>query len=114
MLGSTFIAESDRSKLGGIESPDDLDAFAHVALDRMTTIDVAEVLTAAGVEWTDGEPVHFSEAEGDALFKVSEAGLKYALEHVAAFPEESQSDLRKLAVFVKTHGASSIYEYATF
>ena len=37
MLGSTFIAEADRSKLGGIESAEDLDSVAHVALDRMTT-----------------------------------------------------------------------------
>lgn len=109
-----MIAEVDRSKLSAIESPDDLDAFPQVALDRMSGADFAEVLTVAGVEWTDGQPIHFNEAEGSALFKVSEAGLKYALDNRTAFPEESQADLRKLAAFVTKYGLSSIYEYATF
>jgi hypothetical protein len=111
MLGSIFIAESDLTKLQAIQSPDD---FEHIGLDRMTTIDFAEVLAAANVNWTEGQPLINDEEGGWALFKVAEAGLRYALDHAADFPEECEADLGALAAFVQKNGASSIYELATF
>lgn len=114
MVGSTFIAAKDPSNLSQIDSPDALDDFDHIDLERMTTLDFAEVLTAKKIKWTDGEPVLFDEANGAALFKISEKGLTYTLDHVAAFPEELHADLKLLSAFVRKHGPSAIYEYATF
>jgi hypothetical protein len=114
MIGATFISEPDRSRLAAVQSPEDIDAFEHVDLDRMITLDFVEFLGAAGVAWTDGEPVHFSEEEGAALFKVAAVGLTYALDHADDFPSDCQADLQKLAAFIRKNGVANVYEYATF
>jgi hypothetical protein len=113
-MGSTFIAESDRSKVAAVREPDDLDQVTHVHLDGMITLDFEEALGTAGVTWTDGEPLHFNEEEGVALFKVNETALAHLLEHVADFPEEHRADVQKLVAFVTQHGIANIYEYAAF
>jgi hypothetical protein len=58
--------------------------------------------------------VQFDEADGMAIFKISEAGLTYLLSHAGEVAEEFRDDVRKLADFVAKHGKSHIYELATF
>jgi hypothetical protein len=110
MLGSTIIAEKDRSRLAALASMDDLDDFVHVGLDSMTSIDFETFCDG----WAEGEAVQFDEEGGLSIVKVSEAGLTYLLSHAAEVPEEHKDDVRKLADFVSENGKSHIYELATF
>jgi hypothetical protein len=114
MLGSTFIAEPNPSKLKSITSAEDLDSFTHVDLNRMTTIDFAEALAPKGLKWAEGKPVLYHEQDGVALFKITDAALAYVIAHVADFPADHRADLQKLTVFLKQNGTSHIYELATF
>ena len=114
MIGSTIIAEADPSRLAGITSVDDLESFARVELDVMTTIDFVSFTTAGNVDWTEGEPIYFDEDDGLCIAKISDAGLSYLLAHAADLPDEHQGDVQKLAEFVQKNGPSGLYEVATF
>jgi hypothetical protein len=114
MLGSTFIAENDSSRLTEITSAEDLSGFATLELDAMITLDFEMLANEAGVRWAESEPVHFDEEGGRALFKVNETGLLYVLGRATKLTEVQKSDLSKLAAFVRAHGSSHIYELAVF
>ena len=114
MIGSTIIAETNPSRLGSITSVNDLDDFSCLELATMTTLDFETIVREAGVQWAEGEPIHYDPDGGMAIFKVNEQGLSYVLGCGSKLDEAQQADLRKLADFVRANGSSNIYELATF
>jgi hypothetical protein len=68
MLGSTFIAENDPSRVAEITSLEDLDGFVTLELDAMITLDFETLASEGGVRWAESEPIHFDEEGGMALF----------------------------------------------
>lgn len=114
MIGTTFIAELDESRIRKIESVDDLYDFKCLELDSMLTLDFVMILGDSGISWEDGEPICLDGDGGMALCKVSAVALDYIIEHASGLNETQQSDLNRLAEFVQTHGKSNIFEFATF
>ena len=49
MLGSTFIAENDPSRVAEITSLEDLDGFVTLELDAMITLDFETLASEGGV-----------------------------------------------------------------
>jgi hypothetical protein len=114
MIGSTIIAEKNAARLAEITSVDDLADFTCLELDAMTTLDFETIVVEVKVKWAAGKPIQYDPDGGMAIFKIDEKGLSYVLQRSSELDEAKQADLRKLADFVRAHGSSHLYEFATF
>jgi len=114
MVGSTIIAEKNPARLADIASVDDLADFICLELDTMATLDFQTIVVDGGVKWAQGKPIQYDPDSGMAIFKIDEKGLSYVLGRAAELDTAKQADLRKLAEFVRAHGSSHLYEFATF
>jgi hypothetical protein len=114
MTGSTIIVESDPSRLAQIKSVDDLDGFVCLNLGVMNTLDFSGLFAGSGLSWAEGDPIQFDPDGGMAIFKLNANGLTFALTQSSKLDKMQQTDLHKLAEFLRLHGSSDIYEFATF
>jgi hypothetical protein len=114
MNGSRIIAEKNAARLAEISSIDDLEYFICLDLDAMTTLDFQTMVLEGGLKWAQGKPIQYDPDRGMAIFKIDEKGLSYVLGRAADLDEAQQAELGKLADFVRTHGNSHLYEFATF
>jgi hypothetical protein len=115
MIGSTFIHETDSTRLATLETDlDGLEDMTIVELDSMITLDFEAICTPAEIDWSLGDPVVFNESAGIAVFQVSPDALVHVLGADGAMASEQAEDLEKLRAFVNRHGTSHIYQLATF
>jgi hypothetical protein len=110
MRPSVFIAEPNRSRLAGITSIRNLNLITRVTLKKMTTVDFASIAGDEGIEWHEGEPVHFDVETGIVVIKVSAEALELVIRRAPQLDGAFQEDVRSLGEFVKANDASSIFE----
>ena len=110
MRPSVFVAEPDRSRLAGITSIRNFDPIARVKLKKMTTVDFASIAGDEGIDWHEGEPVHFDAETGIVVIKVSAEAAKLVIRRAPQLDVAFQEDVRSLGEFLKANDASSILE----
>jgi hypothetical protein len=112
-IGTTIIAETDRERLMIISSIDDLDELNCLYLDVLITLDFEMMLSDTNRQWTEGQPIVY-DPDGLAIFKIDSDALDWVIADRSNLDEEQQSDLQRLADFVRDRPRSDFYEVATF
>jgi hypothetical protein len=114
MTGSTILMTKEPQQLVAIDSVDSLDDFVCLELTRMITIDFEILASSGGVRWAESPPILYLPDDGMAIFKINESGLSYILKLAVDRTSEHRVDLTALAMFADLHGATDLYEVATF
>jgi hypothetical protein len=115
MIGSTFIFEPNRKKLAKLRGHvDRVGQFVHVDLDRMLSIDFAELMGPFNLRWSEAEPIIWDEDGGLVVVGVREEALRALLTVDPDSELELAGDLRKLSAFLTKHGTHHIFELSTF
>ena len=114
MLGSTFYATNDPTRVLDFEEFGELDDLPHVDLDRASSADFAELIRDAGVDWVAEEAIRFSAEDGIAITKMNKEALIRINGSGIVIPSEVAEDFSKLACFAMAHPGVDIYELSTF